>query len=256
MTAGQTASSGRAGLRQAVAAEWTKLVGLRSTVGTALTAALLLPALAVFVGATGSLQPDDTVVGGALTGGTLAQLAAAVFGVLVVTAEYGNGTIRATLAACPRRATVLAAKALVVVAVTVPLAAAGGTAAVLAGRAMIDGHSPGRAVPAVIGSALAVGAVALLGLALGTLLRHGTGAVAAALGAVLLPSLLAPLFGDLQGWVAGAGPAAVLQKLAQSSDATSETAGSLGGWPSLGLLAAGVGALLLAAGHAFARRDA
>jgi ABC-2 type transport system permease protein len=249
-------TAARAGLPQAVAAEWTKLAGLRSTIGSALAVVALPPVLAVFVGVTGSLRPDDTVTGGSLTGGALVQLAAAVLGVLAVTAEYGTGTIRATLAACPRRTTVLAAKALVLAAVTVPLAAAGSAVAVLAGGALIDdSHPPGRAVPAVLGTALAVGAVALLGLALGTLLRHAAGAVAAALGVVLLPSLLAPLFGDLQRWVAGAGPVTVQQKLAQSSDATAEVAGSLGAWPSLGLLGAAVGVVLLAAGRSFARRD-
>ena len=246
----------RAGLRQAVAAEWTKLAGLRSTVGTALAVGLLLPAVGIFVGLTGSLQPDDTVVGGALTGGTPAQLAAGVLGVLAVTGEYGSGTIRGTLTAVPRRALVLAAKTLVLLGVTVPAAAAGGAVAVLAGHALIDGHPPGRAAPAVLGTALAVGAVALLGLALGTLLRHGTAAVAAVLAVVLLPALLAPLFGDLERWVAGAGPAAVQQKLAQSSDAAADTAGSLGAWPSLGLLGAGVVVLLLAAARALATRDA
>lgn len=42
---------------------------------------------ALFVGAAESLQPDDTVLGGSLTGAVLGQFAAAVFGVLVVSEQ-------------------------------------------------------------------------------------------------------------------------------------------------------------------------
>jgi len=46
-----------------------------------------------------------------LAGLALGQLVLAVLGVLVVTSEYSSGTIRATLAAIPRRPLLLAAKA-------------------------------------------------------------------------------------------------------------------------------------------------
>lgn len=68
-----------------------------------------------------------------------------------------------------------------------------------------------------------------------TCLRHAVGAVVGVV-AVLLPSLFGPLFGDLQRWVAGATPTAALEKLTQTSDASPETVGSLGAWPSLALV--------------------
>jgi hypothetical protein len=77
--------------------------------------------------------------------------------------------------------------------------------------------------------------VSVLGLALGALLRHTAGAVLAVAAVALLPQLLAPLAGELRGWIAGAGPVTMLQKLAQSSDAAPAVAGGLGAVASPGL---------------------
>lgn len=46
-----------------------------------MAASALIPVFAVFVGLTGSLQPDDTILGGSLTGATVAQMVAAAVGV-------------------------------------------------------------------------------------------------------------------------------------------------------------------------------
>lgn len=242
--------SGRAGFREAVAFEWTKFRSARAPVGTLLATAAVPPALAVFVAATGSLQPDDTVLGGSLTGAVTAQLVAAVLGALVMTGEHTTGTLRTTLAAQPRRLTVLAAKAVVVAGVLFPVALASCSLAFGIGRALLDGdrYAMGDPWPALVGIALVTAATGLLGLAVGTLLRHSAGAVAALAGMVVLPSLFGPLFGDLQRWVGGASPSAALQKLTQTSDASPETVGSLGAWPSLALVAAyTLGALVLGA---------
>ncbi|MGH9117960.1 MAG: hypothetical protein ACRD0A_08835 [Acidimicrobiales bacterium] len=77
----------RAGFSVAVAGEWTKVRTVRSTVWTLVVMALAPPAFAVFVAATRSLQPDVAILGGRLTGAVTAQIAAAVFGVLVMAAS-------------------------------------------------------------------------------------------------------------------------------------------------------------------------
>jgi signal transduction histidine kinase len=110
------AGGSRAGWREALASEWTKIRTVRSTVWTLVVMAALTIAFAVFVGFTKSLQPDDTILGGSLTGAVSGLIAAGVFGVLAISGEYGTGLIRATLTACPRRVTVLAAKTAVVAA--------------------------------------------------------------------------------------------------------------------------------------------
>jgi ABC-2 type transport system permease protein len=245
-----------AGLVPALAAEWIKATSVRSTIAAVVAAGAVLPVLAVVVGLTGSLQPDDTVIGASLTGGAVALIAAGVAGALVVTGEYSSGTMRVTLAARPDRATVLVAKAVVVGGLTLVSAAIGAAAAAATGHVLITGHSSGDPAAGVVGAAAAVSAGSVLGVALGALLRHTAGAVLTVAAVALLPQLLAPLAGDWRGWVAGAGPVTVLQKIAQSSDAAPSVAGGLGAAASLVLLAGYTAAALLLAGLTFRRRDA
>ncbi|MFE2614200.1 ABC transporter permease subunit [Micromonospora chalcea] len=204
----------RVGLRQALAAEWTKIRTVRSTMGTLAAVAVATVGIAVLVAATASLQPDDTILGGSLGNSVPGQIAAGTLGVLVVCGEYGSGTIRATFVACPRRLTVLAAKALVVAALVFVVAFTAALCAYQAATVMLSGqgYPPGKPMPALVGVALSYAAVAVLGVALGTVLRHSAAAVAAVIGFLLLPTLIGPLLGDWQRWVAGTSPVAALQK--------------------------------------------
>ena len=71
-----TAGAG-AGFRPALRSELTKFRTARSQVGMTVALALSFPALAALVAGTGSLQPDDTVLGAvALGGAVVAQLLA------------------------------------------------------------------------------------------------------------------------------------------------------------------------------------
>ncbi|PSM42381.1 ABC transporter permease [Streptomyces dioscori] len=248
----------RAGLRQALIHEWIKFRSVRSLVRPTLATAVVPVLGAVFVARTGSLRPDDTVLGAALTLSVTAQMLAAVVGALVITGEYGSGTIRTTFVATPRRGTVLAAKAVLLAGLTCTVALISCTLAYLVEDMMLDDdtYAQGDPFPALLGVALSFAVAALLGLAVGTLVRHSAGAVTAVVGVLLLPSLLGPLFGDAQRWVAGLSPTAALQKLTQTSDATAETVGSLGPWPSLLLVGAYTTALLLLAALKLRKRDA
>ena len=64
----------------------------------------------------------------------------AVLAVLVISAEYGTGMIRVTLAAMPRRTAVLAAKAATVTAVVLVAGALAVAGSMLAGRLILPGH--------------------------------------------------------------------------------------------------------------------
>ncbi|MDT0307983.1 ABC transporter permease subunit [Streptomyces sp. DSM 44917] len=251
------AAGGAAGFRRALAFEWVKFRSTRSTVSTtAVMAALPVPG-AAFVAGTESLQPEDTVLGGSLTIAIPAMMLAAVLGALVICGEYASGTIRTTFAAVPRRGTVLAAKAALVSGLLFALALPAATGAYLLGDAMLGpSYAQGDPMPALLGVAGAFAVAGLLGLAVGTLVRHPAGAVTAVLGLLLLPSMLGPLFGDAERWVAGISPTAALEKLTQTSDATPESVGSLGPWPSLLLVAAYTALGLLAATALLRRRDA
>lgn len=238
--------------------EWIKFHTTRSTVVLTAVLALALPALAVLVAATESLNADDTVLGASVLGGAvLAQLLAAVLGTMTMTAEHRSGQIHSTFCSTPRRSLVLAAKATVaatvVAVVTLPSAV---VAFALGGALLDDTYATGDPFPALVGVALALAVAAALGVAIGAVVRHASGAVAAVVGLVLAPSFIAPLLGDLQRWLGGAALDGVLQKLTQSSDATPATVGSLGAWPSLAALGAIAAAVLAGAGVVLRRRDA
>ncbi|MFI7073071.1 ABC transporter permease [Micromonospora sediminicola] len=115
-------------LAGAVAAEWTKLWSVRSTWWTLLAAALTMAAtsaqLAIYA-VNANTDDDPTVNPGVLDVGEvvagsleLTQYVVLALGLFAITSEFATGTIRTTLRCTPSRGRVLAAKALVVGAVT------------------------------------------------------------------------------------------------------------------------------------------
>lgn len=245
-------------LRDRVSAELIKARSARTLWLLPPAAVLFGPVAALFVGLTGSLDPADTVSGGALTGLALSLVTTAIWGALLVTSEYSSGTIRATLIATPRRTQILGAKALVAGAgaALIGIGAVGLSHA--AGRLTIDTaqHPPGEVFPGVFGIAACFPAVALLGLATGFVLRSSVGAVALVAAHVALPQLsAAEAFGELHRWTTLIAPTAVVAKLSQSSDAAPELMGSVGGWPRLALVVAGTAGALLAGRRLLERRD-
>lgn len=249
---------GGGAVRAAIAMEWVKFRSVRSTVVLAAVLGLALPLFAALVAGTGSLQPDDTILGASVLGGAaLAQVLAAALGAVLVTSELRTGLVRTTLVACPRRLVVVGAKATVAAGVVAAVVAPSAVAAYLVGLSMLDrsAHATGSPFPALVGVVLAVASIAVLGVGLGTLVRSSAGAVAAVIGVVVVPGLIAPLFGPAQRWIGGASLTGVLQKLTQSSDATHEAVGSLGAWPSLLVVLAYTAAVGLAAAWVLRRRD-
>lgn len=108
----------RPGFGNVVRSEWTKISTVRSTYWSIFAAALLgigLSALIMAISA-GHYKTDPTLrfnwrpTDRSLRSLELAQLAFAVFGVLVITAEYTSGMIRTSLAAVPRRLRMMTAK--------------------------------------------------------------------------------------------------------------------------------------------------
>src|SRR5213080_2178147 len=107
--------------------EWTKLRSVRSTKWS-LTAAFVLtiglPAVAAAIVSHHwpHMSPRDRAdfhpLEVSLAGVQIAQLAVGVLGVLVITAEYSTGMIRASMTAVPKRLPVLAGKAAVFALVT------------------------------------------------------------------------------------------------------------------------------------------
>lgn len=116
------------GLGGAVASEWTKLWSVRSVWWALLAGVLLMAAtaaqLAIYVqNSNTSADPTDdrgVVALGrvAIDSVELTQFAVLAMAMLVITAEYGSGTIRATLQWTPLRWHVILAKTAVVAGVT------------------------------------------------------------------------------------------------------------------------------------------
>lgn len=140
---------------------------------------------------------DPTAV--SLAGTQLAQIAVGVLGVLLITNEYATGAIRTSLAAVPRRLPLLWGKAGVVALVTLVLCLPATVVAFLVGQSILSAEhldttlgQPGT-TRAVLGSALYLAAVGLLGLGLGALLRGTAGAVSALFGVLFAFQLVAGL---------------------------------------------------------------
>jgi ABC-type transport system involved in multi-copper enzyme maturation permease subunit len=194
------------GISGLLTGEWVKLRSLRSTwitLGVALVLMVLLGLLFTSTAETGGPGGDGggppglsytDPVGLSLAGFRLAQLAIGVVGVLLVTGEYTSGTIRSTFAAVPRRWPVVAAKATVFAALVLLASAVTAVIAFVVGQAALGDLGVGLGtdgVPRVLlGTALYLTSIGLLGMALGWLLRSTAGAVSTLFGLIfLLPAL-------------------------------------------------------------------
>jgi ABC-2 type transport system permease protein len=228
-----------------VLAEWTKLRSVRSTAWTLLATVVLTVGIAgvvcTFTVARPPAHPDAFDPAGlSLTGVQLAQLAVGVLGVLLITGEYATGTIRATMTAVPTRLPVLWGKAIVAALTIVAVCGPAAFAAFLVGQQILAGKhldtsitAPG-VLRALVGGALYLMLIGLLGLGLGTLLRSTAGAVSALFGVLFgLPVAVAFLpehtAEQVLRYLPGQAGTVILN--------AQPDAGSLGPWTGLVLLA-------------------
>jgi len=179
--------------------EFIKLRTLRSTL-TATIVLIIFPVAVTVLSAMFAKNPDETMVIKVLVNtGIVSLLLCGVLGVFAIAQEYSQGTIRITFAATPMRMKVFAAKALVIsLWVAVSVAVLEGVGLIGANYAL---HSRGfdfgvmyQATPGVDSAwqvLFAFGAVcilfALVGFALGALLRSSPGAIATL---ILVPLLV------------------------------------------------------------------
>jgi ABC-2 type transport system permease protein len=189
--------------------EWTKLSSLRSTkvmlVCSLLFALALTALLALVVGNTwDDWKPADRrdyePIGAALIGQLASAILFLVIGVKAATAEYGAGMMRLTLTATPRRGRVLAAKALVIAAVTIVAGLVGNVAMFLLAKGILSSYgiespSPtdGDVLRAVLGSAALTPLFPIIGLALGIALRSTAATIIAVLAVIFGPPFLGGL---------------------------------------------------------------
>jgi len=259
------------GLRDVLHAEWTKLrsapgalwlllaaIGLTVALSAAAAAAARCPAA-------GCGQDPARI---SLTGVYLGQAVVAVVAVLVVSGEYSTGMIRTTLAAMPRRLTVLGAKAVVVTGLVLPAGTIAVLGSLLAGRLILPGHGftavhgfgalslgDGPVLRATVGSVLYLALIALLSLGIATVVRDSAPAIGLVLGLLYLFPIVAALVTDKN----------VQRHLLQAAPMTAgldiqATTGlhnlPLSPWAGLGVLAAWTAGALLAGGLLLRLRDA
>ena len=196
---------GRAGLVDVLRAEWTKLRTVRSTplcLGLVALLGVGLSAIAcaetashwatMAPGARLSFDPTQT----SLLGIVVAQLVLGVMAILAVSSEYGTGTIRATLAATPRRGMVLLSKVGVFAALSLVVSEAVSFAAYFVGQALLVSPTPHttlaspQALRQVVFAGLYLTGLGLFALGLATIIRHTAGAIAAFVGCLLVAPLI------------------------------------------------------------------
>jgi ABC-2 type transport system permease protein len=209
-------------------AEWTKL---RTVTGTGwlllaiiiLTVALSAAAAASVTRTSASCNYDAAKL--SLTGVHLGQVAVAMLSVLAICAEYSTGMIRTTLAAMPRRPTVLAAKAAILTSMT--LAA---------------------------GTVLYLGLIALLSLGIATAVRDSAVAIGVVVGLLYLFPLILHMITD-PDWQQRLWRISPMDAGLTIQATTKLPSLPISPWAGLGVLAAWAAAALLGGGLLLRLRD-
>jgi len=258
-------------VRHALHAEWTKLRTLAASGWLLLSAIALTVALTVATvagtkySATSSVE-DTTKL--SLTGIFLGQAIIAGLAVTLIGSEYSTGMITVTLAAMPRRTTMLAAKATILAALTIAAGTIAVLGSLLAGRLILprNGFTNAHGYPALslaheptlragLGTIVYLTLIALLSLGIATAVRDS----ATAIGLVLGLLFLFPIIGHVvtnptwQRHLAQFGP--MTAGLAVENTANTHHL-PIGPWSGLAVLAAWAAGALLAGGLLLHVRDA
>src|ERR1700735_4969588 len=263
-------ATGRAGLRGALASEFTKLRSVRSTYWA--LAALLIVSIGVGAlvmgGESGSLihNPgnragfDGTQVS-LIPFFEIGQLIIGVLGAMTITAEYSTGMIRTSLTAMPRRGVFYLAKALVFTAIALVIGEVASFVAFFLGQALL-GTAPvhisttlsaPHVLRAVVGGGLFIAVCGLFSYGIATLVRHTAGAISIAIGVLFVVPIIVNFLptswnNDILRWLPSEGGQAIWR----TTQAAHE-------WPAWGEFSVFLGytAVVLIAGYIlFRRRDA
>lgn len=246
-----------------IRSEWTKLRSLPSTIWCLLATVLLVVGVGAGYATLRVARPptdlsafDATAV--SLAGVQLAQFAVGVLGALFVSGEYATGSIRVSLAAVPTRLPLLWGKAIAFGVATLLSAVPAVLVAFLVGQRILAGRhlnvgldAPG-VVRAVLGSALFLTSVGLLGLSLGALLRNTAAGISALFGLLVGPQLVLGLMPES---LSDAAYRYLPTPAGAAVSAVHQDALSLGPWSGLGLFCLYTAIVLGLAAWMLHRRD-
>lgn len=255
----------RPGFSSTLHSEWIKFWSVRSTTWSAGMLFVLGAGLTALICATNaewlaSSEADESPGSFITFGMTFAQITAVVLGTLAVTAEYGTGMIRATLAATPRRGSVLAAKALVLTGTLFVLGTVTAFAGYFAGNWFLDREGIGLALSddgvlrSMVGSGLYMAGLGLFAAAVGLLVRHTAAALSTVLALVFVVGNMAFLLPGAWGeWTAKLMPGNAGSPIAAPVSFNPEL---MAPWTGFAVFAAEVLAVLAVGWLVFSRRDA
>lgn len=259
------ASPQRPSFARVLDAEWTKIRTVRSTVWTLATLVIASVGLTALVcmAAASEISSGDAgePVGAFVNWGLMfGQLGALVLGILVATTEYSSGVIRTTLAAVPRRWSVLASKAIVIGGLLLVLGTITSFASYLAGNFFLDREGIGLALDdpgvlrGIVGGGLYLSVLGLFGLGLGMLMRHTAGAVTSGIALIFVAGNLVGLIPGAAGdWIEKLMPGNAGGRIAMVE---SFNPNLLDPWVGFAVFCGQTALLLVVAGSFFNRRDA
>lgn len=233
--------------------EWIKLRSVRATYLTfGLTVLISVGGGAAIAASVGAAVKDGRWYGAydptaaSFYALPFAQLALAVGGVLATSTEYSTGTILTSLTAVPRRGRFLAAKAIVftlaalVISEAIAFCCFFTAQPLLARNAAHATLGQPHVAPAVIGTGIDLALIGLLGLALGSLLRHTAPAIVIIVVLLFIPSQAT---NALPSWLQKYLPTLAGTQISNVIPARN----ALPAWTGLGLMAAFTTAMLTAA---------
>ncbi len=196
-------TSGKVQTVQVIRSEWIKFWSIRSTSITLIAAGLVTVVFGMIFSAVADsdaqapgpaaflTNPVDVALGGV----GLTEMLVGVLGVMVVAGEYSTGLIRTAFAAAGRRGRVIWAKVAVVTGSVFTWSAISVTAAIAAGQAVYAGSEATvpltEVVDVIFGTTVYLTGIALIGIALGFILRSTAAGIGTLVGAVFIgPNLL------------------------------------------------------------------
>jgi hypothetical protein len=254
-----------------LASEWIKMRSVRSTGWSIFAMAFITIGVAVIAGVTVTHQwssfslPDKLTfdpTGLSLRGLLFSELVIGVLGVLVISAEYGTVTIRATLSAVPHRPLVLASKAAVFGAVALVVGEILSFGAFFLGQALLSSPAPHAMLTqpgvlrAVVGGGLLVPVFGLFALGLGAMIRHTAGAITAYVGAFLvLPLIIESLPSSIGHPVLKFMPFVIINAMT-TTGRSFDIGPTFSPWTGFAVMSAYAAATLLIGGWLMVRRDA
>jgi ABC-2 type transport system permease protein len=259
-----------ADLHDALHAEWTKLRTTPGATWLALATVVLTAGLGTAVAAatTYSAGTGHDLAKISLTGIDLGQTVIAILAVTTISNEYGTGMIATTLTVIPRRATMLAAKAILITAVALAAGTAAVLASLLAGRLLLAGNGftaahgyallslgDGPTLRAAAGSVLYLALIALLSLGIATAVRDCATAIATVLALLYLFPIIASAIPDPH-WQRHLQQISPMDAGLAIQNTTNLHNLPIGPWPGLGVLAAWATAAMLTGALTLSLRDA